>query len=241
MKREDVMLFRRRTFNFYHGLAISLVLHSSMALPFILDNWHRPDRDKHTKLQIDLFGMVADRQLEEKKRGQEATPPRPRQVNKPRKSPDTYKTVETAGPVLVEKPEDKPIPVAQETQPLLTPVAPAAVAGAEAQQRQQTIRSAAELEAALIRSYLARLAKKLRANLVYPEEVRKHGIEGVSTIAFHITGSGNLIETSLRVQKSSGYPALDANALHSVRVSAPFEKPPKELNVSIAMSFNISN
>lgn len=236
---KNVMLFRRKKFNFYHGLAISLILHSSLVVgPLLFNSLRMPDQDKHSKLRIDLFGMITDRQLEEKKMWQNPTPPHPRQVNRPRQTPDTYKTVETASPVLVAKAkaEDKP-----EVQPQPAPVAPAPVAGVEVQQRQQTIMSAEELEAAMIRAYLAKLAKQLRSNLVYPEEVRKHGIEGVSTISFHITGSGNLVENTLRVQKSSGYPALDANALKSVRVSAPFEKPPKELAVSIAMSFKIKN
>lgn len=236
-KREDMMLFRRGTFNVYQGLAISLILHASIALPFIFNNWHTPDQNKHSKLRIDLLGMVANRQVEEKKKQQAPTPPR--QVKKTRQKPDTYKTVLTESPVQVAKAEDKPI-LDEQPEQMPAPVAPA-VGSAETQQRQQTIRSAAELEAARIREYLARLAKQLRRNLIYPEEVRRNGVEGISTIAFHITSSGELIESSLRVHKSSGYPALDASALKSVRVSAPFEKPPKELNVSIAMSFNVKN
>lgn len=107
---------------------------------------------------------------------------------------------------------------------------------AERQQKQQTI-GVAEQESDRIRTYLARLAKLLRNNLAYPEEVRKHGIEGVSTIAFTVVKSGDIKMDSLRVKKSSGHAALDFSALKSARASAPFEKPPKGLDVSIAVSF----
>ena len=67
--------------------------------------------------------------------------------------------------------------------------------------------------------------------------MRKSGIEGISTITFTIMESGDIRGNSLRVKKSSGYSELDANALKSALASAPFEKPPKELNVSIAVAF----
>ncbi len=229
-------------FRFYHWLSVSLVLHSGIILPFVLISFHRPASHKCSKLQIELFGMIADRQMEEKHAAPRPRPPQ--HVSRPRQSPDTYKTVATESPVQVKKAEDKPKPTEQNVQPMpVSPVPLPAVSNAAGtdmvQQRQQTIMSAAEQEADEIRKYLARLAKTVRTNLAYPEEVRKHGIEGVSTIAFTVTKSGDIKGDSLRVKKSSGYAALDSSALRSARVSAPFEKPPKELNVSIAVSFTI--
>ncbi len=278
------MLHCRGKFSFYHWLAVSLLLHSSIILPFILTGLHAPDQNKHNnhnKLLIELFGMVANRQQEGKRGGtgvpqqnkrvlQLARPhgshqiARPRiiqqneraleqnitrdQVNRPRQSPDTYKTVATDSPVHVEKADDKPNPTEQGTGPssvstvLLPAVSGTAggggYAGGGGQQRQQSIKYEDQV-ADEIREYLAKLAKRLQANLVYPEEVRKNKVEGISTIAFTITESGDIKGNSLRVQKSSGYPALDSNALKSARVGAPFEKPPKELNVSIAVSFTV--
>ena len=83
------------------------------------------------------------------------------------------------------------------------------------------------------------MTKRMYSLLVYPAEVRKHGIEGVSTIAFIVTESGAIKEGSLRVCKSSGYPALDSSAVKCALASAPFEKPPKEMPISIAISFNV--
>jgi protein TonB len=87
--------------------------------------------------------------------------------------------------------------------------------------------------------YLARLSKRLQACLVYPQEVRKSGIEGVSRIRFVITETGTVKPGSLTVVKSSGYPALDSNALKAALAGSPYEKPPKELLVTIAVAFTM--
>ncbi|OPY82232.1 MAG: Gram-negative bacterial tonB protein [Syntrophorhabdus sp. PtaU1.Bin153] len=109
--------------------------------------------------------------------------------------------------------------------------------GVGADQRQLTIGYGGHGN--ILGQYLAKVARKIRANIIYPEEMRKRGLEGVSRIAFIITQSGEIREGSLRITKSSGYTAFDSGALKSARVSAPFEKPPKELNVSIAVAFTV--
>lgn len=247
-----------RRFHFYHWFSVSLVLHAGILLPFVLISLHTPAQHKYSKLQIELFGMIADRQTEKKLQRQASPPPpQPRTVKKPRQAPKTYKTIAAKSPVQVKKPEEKPKPVEQKEQPKPAeqtnqPI-PAVAAplpdnlpdashsgNADVQQRQQTIRAFAEQEADRIRRYSTSLAKQLRSNLTYPEEVRKYGIDGVSTITFVVTPSGDIKSDSLKIKKSSGYPALDASALMAARSSAPFEKPPKELTVSIAVSFSIS-
>ena len=64
-------------------------------------------------------------------------------------------------------------------------------------------------------------------------------MEGVSWISFTIMQSGEIREGSLRVHKSSGHAVFDSGAVKSARVSAPFEKPPKELSVNIGVSFDV--
>jgi protein TonB len=245
------MLPCRGRFNFYYGLAVSLVLHASIALPFVWLSLHKPAQHKLSKLRIELFGMVADRQMVEKRIQQNASPrPQPQQVNKPRprKPPATYKAVVTESPVHVARVEEKekPSQIEQVLQPKQASAAPLPAApnssGADTvQQRQQTIRSTAESESDRRTKYATGVVKAILNHLVYPEEVRRKGIEGVTTITFIITESGHLKGDSLRVKKSSGYAAMDANALNAVRASAPFATPPtKEFSITFDVWFTVN-
>ena len=234
-------------FRFYHCLSVSLLLHAGIILPFVLISFHRPAPHKCSMLQIELFGVISDRQIEEKRRRQ-TTPRRPqtRQASKPLQPPDTYKTSSTENPVRAEKTEDKPKPAEHNIQPTTaSPASLPAVAGTAGteriQQRQQTINSGTEQEADKIRKYAVRLVKQVRSNLAYPQEMRKSGIEAVSRIAFIVTKSGDIKKDSLKVIKSSGYSAMDSSALKSALASEPFEKPPKEdFKVSFDVSFTVN-
>jgi len=238
------MQLHHNGYRFYHWLSVSFVLHTGIVLPFVLLSMHAPTPDKRSKLQIDLFGMVSDRQAEQKKQ-QHASPQQPRQVSKPRPSPDAYKAVVTESPVQVKKTEEKQKPDEQSTQPIQpmqasTGPSPGASTGA-ASSRDATVRTTAGQGSDRNRAYVIRLIKQVRANLVYPHEMRKSGIDAVTRIAFIITKSGNIRGDSLRVQKSSGYAVMDSNALKAARDSMPFEKPPKDdFPVSFNVTFNIS-
>lgn len=235
----------------YHWLAISLALHLFAAAPFyVLTHVRMPDhRHSRNRLVVELFGMIADRQTEARKEGTRAvrdTVSRPRIVPRQqvrrsavKRPPEKDKTPAVESPVLVEKRDDKPAPAEQPGGPsVVSGASSAGTAGGDAGGLQRTI-GRVDQAADRMRAYTARLTKRLRANLVYPEEMRKSGIEAVSTIRFTITESGAIREGSLRVTKSSGHAALDKNALRSALASAPFEKPPRELNVSITVAFTV--
>jgi protein TonB len=64
-------------------------------------------------------------------------------------------------------------------------------------------------------------------NLNYPEAARKKGFTGKLTMDVGIKPDGSVY--SIRVARSSGYPALDEAAKRIVRMSAPFATLPKEL------------
>ena len=226
----------------YHWLVVSLTLHAVVIGLFVLIMGPRAPREAaHTKLRIDLMGMIANRQVEERRGGSAAAQP-VRQVKQaaPRRTPSKDATKEN--PARLERPSDIPAPTDKTTEQA-EPSGPSipAASGAPGQgpsQRGQTI-AHRDADADGTRQYLSRLSKRLQTNLVYPEEARKSGIEGISTIAFTIEESGMIKANSLRVRKSSGYAALDSNAMKSAQSSAPFEKPPKELNVSIAVAFTV--
>lgn len=224
------MLSCHKPLGFYHWLGVSWLLHCGLILPCVLIGLYNPSHQNHSKLVIELFGMVADRQQEA--RMEKVIPP-PRKVPQiipqmPKKASEAHETVAADMPVYEEKIDETPVPDP-------SPVVAVADEAVE-RQRQQSIAHEKQ-DADKTREYLARLGKRLQANLVYPKEMRKSGIEGISTITFTIMESGDIRGNSLRVKKSSGYSELDANALKSALVSAPFEKPPKELNVSIAVAF----
>ena len=230
-------------FNFYHWLAVSLALHAGIILLFVVVMGpHAVHETRHNRLRIDLMGMIAGRQVEERRSGSAVAPQPARQAQKavPKQPPEKHKAKES--PARAEKASDIPNPEDKTAgQAEASGATVPAVLGAPGQgpsQRGQSIQHR-DQDTDMTRQYLSRLSKRLQANLVYPEEMRKSGIEGVSTIAFTIAESGIIKGGSLRVQKSSGYAALDSNALKSALGSAPFEKPPKELNVSIAVAFTV--
>jgi protein TonB len=233
----------------YHWLAFSLVIHGLVAVPFVLVGLHKADHVRHKKLSIELFGMVSNRQVEERKKG--GGVPRPaakpaqrvaRQTGRPAAPvrSDAYTTVATESPVQVEKGEEKAHEAEGEGG---GPFGSSASGGSgmgsgNVQQKGQSIGDGDQVKS-VIAAYLAKVSRRVQANLVYPEETRKHGVEGVSTVSFTVTESGAIREGSLRVRKSSGYESLDSNALKSTLASAPFEKPPKELTVIVAVEFNV--
>lgn len=69
------MPYYREQFNFYHWLAVSLMLHACIiALPLVSFNIRAPHQPRHHKLAIELFGMIADRQQEERRGGTGSSP-----------------------------------------------------------------------------------------------------------------------------------------------------------------------
>jgi periplasmic protein TonB len=240
----------RGQLNFYHWLAVSLILHASIVLSFGFSLFHTPHKTRQNKLVVELYGMIADRQQEEKKAGalEKKVTPRvpvmPHEAKKadPKQSVEKEKTLQTESPVHEEKMDGRK----DQTEEASGPTQASAVfipavsgsAGDGMQQRQLSI-GRGDQDTDKTKAYMARLSKRLQAHLVYPEETRKHGVEGVSTIRFTITESGGIKGDSLRLLKSSGYAALDSNALKSALASEPFEKPPRELTVAIAVEFTV--
>ncbi len=236
----------REPFTFYHWLAISVAIHAAVILSFFLPALHMPKKGVDNKLAIELFGMVANRQQEEKRMAGAPRPAVPKQraarqpVQKAEpKQPAETRTTEAETPVREEQGEET-LTSEQASKAVFVAASPSGGSGgtSDADQRRQSIRFGSQAMDK-ITAYTTGLIRRLRANLVYPEEVRKKGVEGITTLVFTITASGEVKGDSLRVRKSSGYPGLDASALRAVRVSSPFEKPPRELTVSVPVRFEV--
>ena len=266
---------------FWYWLLISLFLHAAAVSPLVLSEFQLTEVRNDARLQIELFGMVTDRQTVEKKAQGTPQPSAPTVVSPgsivPPGAPQAKKA-DRPQP----KPEPQPEPQSQPDIPLFEQSVPESMlleamveiplteiplssfmeqsearpggvpsipifqvgsAGSagrggtdDINQAAQSIRNGMS-EQDIISAYTAKIARRLQTNLTYPAEVKRKGIDGIAVVAFTITESGNIKDGSLRVQRSSGYAALDSSAEKSARMSAPFEKPPKELTVAIEVSF----
>ncbi len=244
---------RRLTSAIYQGLAVSLALHFALALPLVLHKRSLP-REEPTTLVIDVVGVVADSQTDEKilqERKGEAKPEGER-TEKPAETPpdptpETAQATERPVDVAAEAPPPPPEPTrapapAEETSPAVTEtkVGPAGVrdgTGGAEQQDARTIKAERDVETDRLRDYAKQLTKKIQAHLVYPEDARQAGLVGTATVSFTVLPGGQIQAGSLRISVGSGQPKLDASALNTARASVPFDPPPQEMTVGIAVEF----
>ena len=252
-----------------------MLIHAAVVLPFMLSVFSAPPpKSGVVKLDLELFGMLSDREVEEKRMaGVPELPPGP--APKPKPKPEEPPVQPQAEPVpepvaaAVELPaelmNEPPEPFIES--PVVIPVArPVAVAAASnvsggggvflpasgtggggggsggrdaADRRGETLRRGRAGDADPLSLYTSRVARRLQSNLVYPEKMRRKGIEAVTTIIFTVTESGQIKRDSLKVRKSSGYGEMDDNALKAARESAPFDEPPKEMTLVIDVAFEV--
>lgn len=234
-----------RGFTQAHGVVISLFLHVCFALLFVALTMHAPRKRWHAsnRLNVEVFGMLANRQTAAQQKRVESRPRRQdKQEVKPEITPKEtppaeVHAVQSASPVDTHAAVKLPgIPAAPDT----GSPSPGTQgrAGGDFQQRQQFTGGRNDA-IDVLNAYLSQLTRRLRANLIYPQEAKKKKLEGVSLISFVVTDSGAIKPNTLTVKKSSGYALLDASALKTAELSAPFQKPPRELSVSIAVDFEM--
>lgn len=94
-------------------------------------------------------------------------------------------------------------------------------------------------EADLITAYVSALARRVNSHLIYPNEVKKKRLEGVTQVAFVVTASGEIQPGSLQIKRSSGSAVLDGNAEKTILSLAPFQKPPHEMAISLEIEFAV--
>ena len=89
--------------------------------------------------------------------------------------------------------------------------------------------------------FLKEIWKKVRSNLNYPIQARKMKFSGETTVRFEVDLNGEVVKSSLKVEKSSGKVILDNSALYAVFSSSPFENNshlPIDILVPIAFKLN---
>jgi len=137
-----------------------------------------------------------------------------------------------------------PVQVAEPAKLPVAPPTPAVTGGAsappaDAAQKQTTLKAQDNIDA--LKQYLARIKKKLRTNLVYPDDAKKRGYEGTAVLRFAITESGTIRPGSLVLVQSSGQATLDASARQAALASEPFDRPSREIVADFEMPFSLKN
>lgn len=210
---------RRRRSAWGRGVAASLLLH---AAPLLIASgfWAaRPDvvqiPDQVFEVELVLI-QAPPRPSSEQPPGPQQTeaaaaPAQPRPPIKPRPSTAVPANVETLP--LTTEPEPTPTvsaapPALVTTAPPARPAPPAAVAA-----------SARTWEGML----LAHLERRKR----YPTEARAQRREGVAYVRFVMTRDGRVL--SVELERSSGHPALDREAVALLRRAQPLPKPPPDV------------
>ncbi|MDR1726740.1 MAG: TonB family protein [Acidobacteriota bacterium] len=264
---------------FYKWVGISLLVHAVAAAPLALTTLRVEPPPRVAPLDMELFGMVSDRQQEEKVMAGEPAPPAPptpeapaaeAEPPQPAAPPEEPQEPLPESAAVEPAPEPAPAPVVAAPAPAVAEVALPAVAsnaaagtgagggasvplvtsatgtgtggggGADAVNQQATSLGRGRRGGGdELSAYTAMVARRLQANLIYPEDMRKKGIEAVVTIAFTVTENGRIKGNSVEVRKGSGYSSLDERAVKSARSSAPFAKPPRELKLVIEVAFNV--
>ena len=223
---------RTLKFTIWHGFAASLALHSALALPFVAHRLAPPPDDLPT-LVIELQGVVSDAQTEG--RVTQQVPEQPQQQPQPAPPPPQ----EAPPPQPQDEGDAKPPEMQPQLSPPQQPVSPQAepVHDPDEQQKAQILKTEPDLEADRLREYVKRLTKKVQANLVYPDEGRKAGLQGNATVSFTLARDGQIKPGTLKIVASSGQPKLDASALATARTCAPFELPPREMTFTLVVGY----
>ncbi len=259
----------KRRFKLWQGVLVSLAIHAALIVPLAQGiSLSRPVRSR--QLVMNLEGMLSHRQVEQQQVKPVVAPPPPPQAvpepppeepppkpepPKPKPKPKPKPQVEQPPPKpkVVKRPQPPKEAIVRQEEPPepqqhVAPAAPQPVpvavsAGQQGleQRIQETLRRQREdaLKAQFQR-YFKSLRSKLWRNLVYPAEAKLSGMQGITVISFTVTSAGEIRSGSLQVIKSSGFPELDQNALATARLSAPFDLPPREIKVTIAVSFEVS-
>jgi protein TonB len=230
---------RRPKFKIWHGFVCSLAIHSALGMPFVLFALASPPDDDDPTLVIELQGALANTQsqqqlLQETKgetQHEDAEVAKPAEAA-PEHAPENEQTTDTmsSAPLRPESPNVEPSP-SSATAPVKEGAANNVVG---TQQQQEARRIQQDEERDRLNQYVKVLAKKIHANLVYPDRGRR---SGTATVSFAILSNGQIRPETLKIVESSGQAELDASALSTIRGCVPFAPPPKEITVTIAVEF----
>jgi protein TonB len=96
---------------------------------------------------------------------------------------------------------------------------------------------AAALDRAYVRSNYEYIQRHIRENLVYPQQARQSGVQGVAELSFVIHTDGHV--SNVRITVSSGSETLDASAVEAIYAAAPFRPPPRRSRLVMPVAFRL--
>jgi protein TonB len=242
---------QKRRFKLWHGFAAAIALHAMLGLLFAAGLVAVPPDEP--PLVIELQGVASDspdlaevKQSEIDQKKAEAKQSKPDTPDPAKNSPPQQATRSDDPPMEVaaneeashDPPQPAPTPPAREVKtPPPAPEAKAAPDDSNVKGANEYVPPSRAQVEITEKDYSALLMKKVRDHLVYPDEAKRARLQGVATVSFVILSNGDLRPETLKVVKSSGEPTLDISALHTIRASAPFAPPPREMAVSIGVAF----
>lgn len=232
-------------FSIYHGIAGSLAIHS-LALLVLWGAVGYSPADIDDTLVVEFNGVDSDVQAEEKHKRQNAGAGGAVEAQNAQQEKKEEKAEKVADDeALPERIKDAvPDKIKKEDEAAAAAKASASaqqagrdVEGIENEQHAQIIQRRTDAEMNVLKAYIRNLSKKIQTKLLYPKEARHSGLQGVTTVSFRIKGDGSMHPDSLKVVASSGRAELDISALDTVRACAPFSAPPRDVTVTMAVTY----
>lgn len=239
-------------FTLVHGFVVSLALHGTLLLPFIVRLEPEPPEEPSI-LVVELQGFVAETQSEQQV--QQQTKGQAMQQEH-----QAAQAAQSAQQAVPEAPQEEaaqeaeralPPPPSPEQQNVASPSAATAaekaaqagragaaeVKGTEEQKQAQTVAQKQD-EAIRLLAYARQVAKKVNDHIVKPEGGSKARLNGSAKVSFAVELDGSIRPGSIRIASSSGEARLDAAALRTVEANAPFPTPPRPFTVTVNVGYN---
>lgn len=234
-------------FSIYHGIAGSLAIHAFALLGLWGAAGYSP-ADIDDTLVVEFNGVDSNVQAEEKHKRQNSgaggavEAQNAKQEKKEEKAEKKIaddealpERIKDTVPDTVKKEEEEAAAAAKAS--ASAQQAGRDVEGIENEQHAQIIQRHSDAEMNVLKAYIRNLSKKIQTKLLYPKEARHSGLQGVTTVSFRIKGDGTMHPDSLKVVASSGRAELDISALDTVRACAPFSAPPRDVTVTMAVTY----
>jgi TonB family protein len=233
----------------FRATTISMLAHIVCAALLLWGGIHVSNHLKQEQLQVVRVGVLSDRQIVGLTKGsvsvsqveQEPAHERRKEHKSAQEKPTNEKPKlpeekPVASNSLLTAPNAVPKDNAASSQGFSRPARSTRIGG-EIEQVARTTSLGGNQAEDPIGDYISMVAQLINSHLIYPKEMKKHGIEGICRVAFTVLPSGEIETSSLRVVKSSGQNSFDTSALKTVVSCVPFRKPPRKLAISLSISF----
>ena len=232
------------------AIVCSILLHALLAIT--LPNFKFDTSKKTQELTIEIQQPKPAEPLTEPapEQPKPIEPPKPEPIKKnvsPKPTPKPIsKTVEAPSPI---QQTESPPPEVTNPQPdviAVTPTentTPVTTVAAPALEPPKPEHSQAEVDNAL-GEYGNALGRAIAKHKQYPKIAQMRGWQGDVLLDLKLDGNGKVLSASVR--ESSGFEALDKQALDMVRKASPFPAPPEALrsrtfNITVPVSFKLEN